>query len=340
MDTGPCFKGLAEHCLAVLEGRAMCQEGDDDEDAAAAAAAAGGAGGGGEEPEEEDEEAELGQIVLEGCAELLPALATVAGAAFAPAFQPHFAALMRRTAANRPEGQRSVAYATLVEVVRAVGPAAAPVVPVALPGCIRELAAESPGLRRNCAYCAGVMVEVGGASAAPFHGALAQGLARLLSSEESDRGVKDNAASSAARLLTVGGCSAVKDPAVGPQLVSLLLGALPLVEDFEEAGTAYGGVCTLLKSGEPSLNAHVPRMLQLIGQVAAEEGAKSAKEAAAGGGGKKIKDGEASNRVPEEVLGAMCRTAADLSQQFPAQIGPILSSLPAEQQAAIKANVT
>jgi hypothetical protein len=128
------LKGLSEHCLAVLEGRAMCQEGDNEE----------GAGGG--EDEEEDEEAELGQIVLEGCAELLPALAAVAGAAFAASFQPHFAALMRRTAANRPEGQRSVAYATLVEVVKAVGPAAAPVVPVALPGCIRELAnAETPG---------------------------------------------------------------------------------------------------------------------------------------------------------------------------------------------------
>jgi hypothetical protein len=133
------------------------------------------------------------------------------------------------------------------------------------------------GLRRNCAYCAGVMVEVGGAAAVPFHGALAQGLARLMTSEqETDRGVKDNAASSAARLLAANGCAAVKDPAVGPQLVSVLLAVLPLVEDFEEAGSAYGGVCALLKSGDQSLNAHVPRMLQLIGQVASEELAKAA----------------------------------------------------------------
>ena len=308
------------------------------------------ASGGGPDDEEEDEEAELGQIVLEGVAELLPALAAVAGPSFATAFQPHFSALMRRTATNRPEGQRSVAYATLVEVVRAVGPDAAPVVPVALPGCIRELAAESAGLRRNCAYCAGVLVEVGGSSATPFHGSLAQGLARLLSSEESDRGVKDNAASAAARLLTVGGCAAVRDPSVGPQLVSLLLSALPLVEDFEESEAAYGGLCALLKSGEPSLNAHVPRMLQLIGQVAAEEMAREnggagggGSSGGGGGGGKRaIKEGGGGGdaaAVPAEVLGAMCRTVADLAAQYPEHVGPILSSLPVEHQTAMKARV-
>lgn len=172
----------------------------------------------------------------------------------------------------------------------------------------------------------------------PFHGALAHGLARLLSPEETDRGVKDNAASSAARLLTAGGCAAVKDPAVGPQLVSLLLGALPLVEDFEEAGAAYGGVCALLRSGEQILHAHVPRMLQVIGQVAMEEAAKEklAGESAA----KRAKGGpEGSNRVPAEVLLGMCRTAADLLAQFPAQIGPMLAALPVDHQEAIKANV-
>jgi len=38
-----------------------------------------GGGGGEDDDEEDDEEAELGQIVLEGCAELLPAIAAVVG---------------------------------------------------------------------------------------------------------------------------------------------------------------------------------------------------------------------------------------------------------------------
>lgn len=173
----------------------------------------------------------------------------------------------------------------------------------------------------------------------PFHGALAHGLARLLSPEESDRGVKDNAASSAARLLAAGDCAAVKDPAVGPQLVSLLLGALPLVEDFEEAGAAYGGVCALLRSGEPSLRAHVPRMLQVIGQVAAEEAAKAKLAGAAAATTRAMDGSEGRDGVPAEVLLGMCRTAADLLAQFPAQIGPMLAALPVEHQEAIKANV-
>ena len=157
-------------------GPAPCQEGDDEEHWAEEGA---GDADDGDDPEEEDEEAELGQIVLEGVAELLPALAAVGGAEFAPHFQPHFAALMRRTSGTRPEGQRSVSYATIVEVVRAIGPAAAPVVPLALPGCCREFGAETAGLRRNTAYCAGVMVEVGGAAAAPHRLDVARALLPL-----------------------------------------------------------------------------------------------------------------------------------------------------------------
>jgi len=73
---------------------------------------------------------------------------------------------------------------------------------------------------------------MGGAAAAPFHAQLAAALSQLLGAEEPDRGVTDNAASAAARLLAAG---AVNDPSIGPDLVRILLAALPLQEDFEEA---------------------------------------------------------------------------------------------------------
>ena len=191
------LKGLGDHCLAVLEGRAPCQEGDDEEHWAEE-----GAGDADDEddPEEEDEEAELGQIVLEGVAELLPALAAVGGAEFAPHFQPHFAARDATNVGTRPRDSGRCRTPRSWRLVRAIGPAAAPVVPLALPGCCREFGAETAGLRRNTAYCAGVAVEVGGAAAGSvFRLDVARALLPLLSAEETDRGVRDNAAGAAVR---------------------------------------------------------------------------------------------------------------------------------------------
>ena len=145
LHAGKHVEGLAALCLRVLEGRAVCQEdADDDVDFRSDP----GLRDSGETPsdEDEDEEAELGVVVLEGCAELLPALVAVAGANAAAAFEPHFAALARRVGPSRPEGQRSVAYATLVEMVKALGaaPAVARVAPAALAGCVGEMAARTP----------------------------------------------------------------------------------------------------------------------------------------------------------------------------------------------------
>ena len=184
LHAGKHVEGLATLCLRVLEGRAVCQEDvDDDVDFRSGEARR-------ETPddEDEDEEAELGVVVLEGCAELLPALVAVAGANAAAAFEPHFAALARRVQPSRPEGQRSVAYATLVEMVKALGAssAVARVAPVTLAGCIAEISrAHTAGLRRNCAYCAGVLAELGGEAVAAQREALVAALCGLLARDSS-----------------------------------------------------------------------------------------------------------------------------------------------------------
>jgi hypothetical protein len=101
---------LTAASLEVLEGRTFCQQ-EDEYDSEA----------GDEEDEEDEEDAEAGLVVIEAIAELLPALANYMGAEFAQHFAPHFNALMKRTGENHTETERSLCYATLVEVVRAVG---------------------------------------------------------------------------------------------------------------------------------------------------------------------------------------------------------------------------
>ena len=175
-----------------------------------------------------------------------------------------------------------MAYATLVEVIRALGPAAAAAIPAALPGCLRELTrAESAGLRRNCAYCAGVMAELGGNALAPLRADLAAALARLASPSEPDRGVRDNAASAATRLLLADDAAVAKDPTLGPALLDAALDGLPLEEDFEEARAAYGGVGALLDlAGEIPHVAGRCRLVATLARAAAEEAARRAKSKA------------------------------------------------------------
>lgn len=331
-------KGLSDLCLAVLEGRAACQEDDDDEDDFALGR------GGGDDDEDDDEEAELGQIALEGCAELLPALAAVAGGARVREFEPHFAALLRRASDTRPEGQRSVAYATLVEVIRALGPAAAPAIPAALPGCLRELTrAESAGLRRNCAYCAGVMAELGGNAVAPLRADLAAALARLASPAEPDRGVRDNAASAATRLLLADDAAVAKDPALGPALLDAALDGLPLEEDFEEARAAYGGVGALLDlAGEiPHVAGRLPRLVATLGRAAAEEAARRAKSKAksnAGTSATRRAAGE-TNGASDETLAEMGAAVARASARAPAEVAAAVAAMAPEHQTALRALV-
>ena len=241
LDAAGHLEDLAASCLAIVRGVAACQEGDD-------GGGAGGEGGGrgagtahsdGEEEEEEeeeedDEDPELGQIVLEGAAELLPALVALAARTDArrASFAPHVEALVARTHASRPDGQRSVAYAALVDTARAFAASGADeggarvvreMARRIMPGVARELVAfgegggSGPGsarvgLRRNVAYVAGVLCEGAGAAetwggggdggSADWFAATRLGLARLARADaEPDAGVRDNAASALLRVV-------------------------------------------------------------------------------------------------------------------------------------------
>ena len=170
IDVSQHLNDLTATSLEILEGKTVCQLDDDDSEA-------------GDEEDEEDEvpDVEAGLIIIEAIAELLPALALYMGAAFATHFVPHFNALMKRTGEDHTETERSLCYATLVEVVRAIGPSAAGCAPVALPRCLRDVKSSDVGLRRNSVYCAGILVYFGGAQAAEFHSAVADSIAPLLS---------------------------------------------------------------------------------------------------------------------------------------------------------------
>ena len=343
LHAGKHVEGLAALCLRVLEGRAVCQEdADDDADFRTPDASR-------ESPdvpdEDEDEEAELGVVVLEGCAELLPALVAVAGANAAAAFDPHFAALARRAGPSRPEGQRSVAYATLVEMVKALGasPAVARVAPAALAGCVAEIAnAHAAGLRRNCAYCAGVLFELGGEAVAGQREALVAALCGVLRRREGgegedgewaekDAGTRDNAASSAARALFAANGAVARDARLGPPLMDALLAGVPLVEDFEECATAYG--LGLAKLAEYATE--VPAAAERLGGVVAAAARVAAEAAKAGRKGPQDEKADSKTGPKRETLAAVAASVAKLHAMDAAAVDAAAAGLPEDQKTAL-----
>ena len=244
---------LADAVLAVLARRAPCQAEAEDTDSEA-----------GTDDECDEEAAE--EILLAAISELLPALATTMGAAaFVPLFGEHFNALMRRGSAGAPEGERAEVAATLVEVVRALGPAAAPCVPLAMPFALREMGCSCGGNRRNAVFLAGILATHTGGASAPQLSALLAALLPLLGEGEADGAVRDNAAATACRLLL-----APPAPLPERELLHALLAALPLREDLEELGTVYGGLCELLRRQQAHLAPFTPRIVQLFGALAVE----------------------------------------------------------------------
>jgi len=253
IDVSQHVVDLTAASLEILEGRTICQL-EDDYDSEA----------GDDEDEGDDEDPEAGLSVIEAIADLLPALACYMGASFVDHFTPHFNALMKRTMEHRSETERLLCYATLVEVVRAVGPPAAMCAPVALPGCIRDLASRDVGLRRNCAYCTGVLISIGGEHATQFHAAATMALLPLLRAEnEPDEGVRDNAAGALVRLLEIVGINGE-----GATVLDFVLASLPLRSDLDEGPDVYHFLASTIGETPSSLgDAHVRRVISIFTQV-------------------------------------------------------------------------
>ncbi|KAI8467320.1 MAG: armadillo-type protein [Monoraphidium minutum] len=294
----PQLEAAAAAAAAVLKGEAACQQEEEDDDDGPAA----GSGG-----FDEDDGGEEDEELISAAADLLPALAAAVGpAAYAPVFlSAHLGPLLARLRPQQPAGVRGVAAGALAEVCEKLGVLAAPAAEQALPLLTRELRGEDAINRQNAAFACGILCHTCPQQAAPHVPGLLQALHPLFQPEE-DAGARDNAAGAVGRmLLALGGALPVE------QIVPVLVGALPLQEDLEETAPVCAALCQLL-AGDAALQARVapqlPAIVAAFGRVAVQEAAPMA---------------------------ARQQAARALSQLQDA-VGPLLASLPADQQQALQ----
>ncbi|KAL3153296.1 hypothetical protein ABBQ38_011641 [Trebouxia sp. C0009 RCD-2024] len=288
---------LATGASMILNGGAPCQQIDSEEDDD-------------QEAEAEDEDT-YDEELLAAVAELLPIMASALGPqTYGPVFQQLvFQPLMKRFQAGQPDGVRSTMIGALAELGTTLGPNLAEYLPKLLPVLFRELRCDDPGNRRNAAYCAGVVCHHCPHQMQNHIGQLLQALHPLIQDSE-HAATQDNAAGAVGRMLS-------SMPAQLPldQVLPVLLTALPLKEDFEEAGPVYGALCGLVTNAEtaPKVANLMPQLVQALAQACTEDG------------------------IPDETKRHVGQTIAHLLQQYTAQMKPLLSSLPPDQQTAVAA---
>jgi len=110
-------------------------------------------------------------------------------------------------------------------------------------------------LRQNAAFCLGMLCRAAGPHAIPHYDVILASLAPLFESSNAPK-VIDNAAGAIARMIM-----ANPQAARLPQVLPVLVRALPLRSDFAESPPVFCALCGLLDAAEPTAIALLPQIV-------------------------------------------------------------------------------
>ena len=148
------------------------------------------------------------------------------------------------------------------EIFQHVKAHAAPFIPTLLPVVVAGLQDDSPGVRRNAAFCSGVMALASPETVAPHYLTLLQHLHPLFQMDPTlHAAVIDNAAAAVARMMTA---SLASVPTA--QVMPFFLGCLPLKDDMNENEAVYSCLAGLIEMKHPDAMApgNLPAVLHAV----------------------------------------------------------------------------
>jgi AAA+ ATPase superfamily predicted ATPase len=221
---------------------------------------------------DDEEEEDHDNLVLESVSDLVGVLAKTMGEQIVPLFDQLQKALNKFLKPSRPYSDRAMAIGVYAEVVAEIDASALKYADVVLKVVKAGLQDSMESVRRNSAYCLGVLVESTGQSLAPHFLEILQALhplcVRPADRLEVDTGGADidNALSSVARIIRAGG-SAIPLAHVLP----VMLNALPLRADPSEGPNIYGCLIDLVQAAEPTAISMLPQIVAAMGETLREE---------------------------------------------------------------------
>lgn len=248
VDSTPVANSLMNAILVLLQEKSPCQM-------------AGKVEHGGDEEEDEDHD----NVVIDSVTDLVSSIASVMGAEFVPYFDEFHKQLMKFTKAARSHSDRAMAIGCYAEVFKEIGPNSMKYADAVVPVINAGLSDPMESVRRNSAYCIGILVESTGNSLASKFLEILHALHPLCIRKEnqktSDAGGADvdNAIAAVARMVN----SAASSLPLG-HVLPVMFNALPLRGDTSEGPSVYGSFLNLLKQNNPDIYSLLPQLLPVL----------------------------------------------------------------------------
>jgi hypothetical protein len=216
----------------------------------------------------DDEDEDHDNVVMDALTDLIGELAKVLKENFVTYFDEFQKHLLKFTKPSRTHSDRSMAIGCYAEVVAEIGPAAVKYADFLLPVIQASLTDSMEGVRRNSAFCVGVLVQSTGSALSSQFIHILQWLHPLCvrkdSQKTSDVGGADvdNALSAVARMIRTA-------PTLIPlaHVLPVMLASLPLRGDVSEGPNVYGCIANLVLTNDATAVSLLPTILQVLGQV-------------------------------------------------------------------------
>ncbi|KAK4305040.1 hypothetical protein Pmani_023031 [Petrolisthes manimaculis] len=211
---------------------------------------------------EDEEEAEHDEMLIEYAGEVVPSLGKAMGnAEYAAQFAELLPLFVNKTKKSCSVAERSFSLGTLAESVEALGSASGQFVSQLLPLFQQGARSEDDEIRSNSIYGLGVLGKHGSEAILSHYNNILTVLSEALSKESFPRAL-DNICGAVARLITA-------NPTKVPmeQVFPVVLGCLPLREDYEENSTVFECFLALYRGQHPMLAQNLVHVLRLAALV-------------------------------------------------------------------------
>eukprot|EP00735_Rhodelphis_limneticus_P009456 TRINITY_DN2759_c0_g2::TRINITY_DN2759_c0_g2_i1::g.27404::m.27404 TRINITY_DN2759_c0_g2::TRINITY_DN2759_c0_g2_i1::g.27404 ORF type:complete len:1072 (+),score=371.91,sp/O60100/IMB4_SCHPO/26.24/6e-93,HEAT_2/PF13646.1/4.1,HEAT_2/PF13646.1/17,HEAT_2/PF13646.1/17,HEAT_2/PF13646.1/2.5e+02,HEAT_2/PF13646.1/7.9e+02,HEAT_2/PF13646.1/5.2e-06,HEAT_2/PF13646.1/3.1e-08,HEAT_2/PF13646.1/0.42,HEAT_2/PF13646.1/0.33,HEAT_2/PF13646.1/16,HEAT_2/PF13646.1/7.3,HEAT_2/PF13646.1/80,HEAT/PF02985.17/5.1e+02,HEAT/PF02985. len=245
---------LVETLLKLFKCETVCQAQEDDVDLDA----------------DESDDADHDELLIDSVADCSLGLGKLYGPAFMPAVQYFLPVLLKYTKDSKPPRDRTMGAGTIAELLHSCGDASMTCLDDALNLFLHLLHDPENGVKRNAAFGCGVLAKY----VPTKYGTILQSLFPLFGPRgQRDDGMLDNACAAVSRMI-----SAHPAALPLPQVLPVLLEALPLKEDLSEGSTVYPMIIALYQNARDSIAPYTPRVLDIFTQVLAEADEDGVKE--------------------------------------------------------------
>ena len=237
---------ITEIVLQILQKKHICQQDLDGED----------------EGDDDLESSEYDWLVIETAMEVVTCLAAALGESFGELYQIFEKPCLKYTS-GQEKYERSAAVGTIAEVVGNMGDAATPYTPHLMKMFLKRLGDEDPEVRSNAAYGTGLLCEKSKdiKEVLGNYNTILAKLEPLLHQKQEAR-LLDNSAGCVARMIRAHPANVPVD-----QVLPVLVGLLPLREDYEENEAVFEMIVALYQAQHPviqSLTAQIIPVLQKV----------------------------------------------------------------------------